>query len=163
MKTKKNLNRKRTGLGSLLMALAGVIASCDILPIGVAMYGCPNADYDIKGKVVDENGKGIENIKIEIGHVQTSTPGVIYDYEYIPFYTDLKTDADGNYHYIGNDFPNNQLRIKAEDIDGEEHGGQFAPDSVELKVEFKDGKSKAWYSGKAEAAAPDIKLKKVSE
>ncbi len=163
MKSKKNLNRKRTGLGALLLGIVGAVASCDIIPIGSAMYGCPNADYDIKGKVVDENGKGIENIKIEIGHVQTSNQNVIYDYEYIPFFTDLKTDAEGNYHYIGNDFPNNQLRIKAEDIDGEEHGGQFASDSVALKVEFKGGKGSVWYSGKAEATAPDIKLKKVSE
>lgn len=122
----------------------------------VCMYGCPYADYDIKGKVVNKRNKGVENILVEIGRVQNSKNGR----DFVP-YTAVMTDADGNYHFEGSDQPADVIRIRVSDIDGKENGGRFESDSVTLNLEFKDkDKGNGFYYGKSETTVPDIKLKK---
>ena len=51
-------------LAGLLSLLGFSLAACD--KIGADEYGCPYADYEIKGKVVDENGKAINGIQVII-------------------------------------------------------------------------------------------------
>ena len=51
-------------LAGLLSLLGFSLAACD--KIGADEYGCPYADYKIKGKVVDENGKAINGIQVII-------------------------------------------------------------------------------------------------
>ena len=51
-------------LAGLLSLLGFSLAACD--KIGADEYGCPYADYEIKGKVVDDNGKAINGIQVII-------------------------------------------------------------------------------------------------
>ena len=38
-----------------------------------AMYGCPHADFSVKGTVTDEDGKGIPNIQVVVDGYQQWT------------------------------------------------------------------------------------------
>lgn len=51
-------------LAGLLSILGFSLAACD--KIGSEEYGCPHADYEIKGKVVSDQGTPIPNIEIEV-------------------------------------------------------------------------------------------------
>ncbi|WP_455622613.1 radical SAM-associated putative lipoprotein [Parabacteroides sp.] len=133
-------------LAGLLSGLGFGLAACDE---PVDEYGAPYAEYKMKGKVTDMDGKAIQGISITIKNSNN-------DYLYLP--SPLQTREDGNYDTTFESFPEHALRIIAEDIDGEKNGS-YEADSVDIEVgKFEGGKS--WYVGKAEVNVPDIKLKK---
>lgn len=147
----KHLSKK---LFSFLLTLFGV-SSC-VLP---CMYGSPYADFDISGKVKDENGKGIPQIKVAIGEVFTNSQNVIYDYNYRPIDT-LTTDSEGHYSLICNSFPAENIRITALDIDGDANGGKFKKDSIDItEIEY-TGDTGSWYRGELLLRDVDFTLKK---
>jgi putative lipoprotein (rSAM/lipoprotein system) len=101
-----------------------------ILGLSPIFYGCPKygepvATYELKGKVTDkETSRPIKHIQItsKIDEYHRDT---------------LYTDSHGQYDYKIRDYFNNRpLHIKFEDIDGEENGGEFA--SQEIDIVFSD-------------------------
>ena len=56
------------------------------------MYGCPYADFEAKGKVSDEEGKGIQGIRVIISADSDGT-----DYSGTPLADTLWTDHKGEY------------------------------------------------------------------
>lgn len=145
----------RQGFISMLLALLGLGATGCIVP---CMYGTPNADWSVKGKVVDENGKGVPGLQVVLGNFFENTQDVIYDENYLPLDT-LKTGMDGTYYVEQQGFPINYLRVDVKDIDGEANGGEYGDVSLVVRdFEFEDGKG--WYTGHAEINVPDIIVKK---
>ena len=147
--------RRRTGFISLLLALIGIgTSSC----IGPTMYGTPHAEFEIKGKVVSEDGKAVESIQVVLPEKQISGNGVIYDQEFIPIDT-LYSNSIGEFQMERSIFPARNLQIDFHDIDGEKNLGEFEDVTLVYKdIEYEGGKG--WYSGKAEITVPEVILKK---
>lgn len=111
----------------------------------ICLYGTPSAKYVVKGKVVSAENKDnpIRNIRVVlIDNVDESK------YDYIPGDT-VTTDSEGQFEVQRHYFPaiDNKLKIKFEDVDGEENG--LFLDKEEI-VDFKgikpiDGGD--WYRG----------------
>lgn len=100
----------KRGVKNIILSLLGFSAA----PILTACYGMPYEDFDnpmfnsIEGFVVDENMRPIENIRISNQNSPTQT----------------HTDSKGHFQMqFTEDF--HQCTIVAEDIDGEENGGEF--------------------------------------
>ena len=142
-------------------ALAGLLSilgftGCEIT--GPDEYGTPNADYTVKGSVVNKaDGKPIEGIRV--GYDPTAMVVPMYGVPPAPYTpkASVTTDAKGefklNNRFYGGEFyydENNVLvcPIYVDDIDGEKNG---LFQSEVLQVNFKDaehsGKPKSWYEG----------------
>ncbi len=153
----KSRSRRRTGLFSLLLGLLGAGTSGCITP---CMYGSPSADYSVKGKVIDENGKPIPGLQVVLAHRYDNTDAVIYDENYLPIDT-LQTGTDGIYRLeTQTGFPISKLQVDVHDIDGEANGGAFNDAALVIRDIDYSGGDKNWYAGYAEINIPDIILKK---
>lgn len=117
-------------------------------------YGSPYAEFVLKGKVSDTQGQPISDIRVVLKPREKSN-----------YMNDtVRTGMDGKYLFK----PNNALgweiiKVIAEDTDGEDNGGEFAPKTEELDmkgVEFKGGDY--WYKGRAEGSV-DITLEPKTE
>jgi len=95
----------------LLLGLSGTLYSC-------YKYGMPESEFEIYGKVTDKTGQPIENIRITNQNYSDT----------------LHTNSIGKFHlkFLGYQ----GTRLKFEDIDGEENGGEFA--LREIDVRFTD-------------------------
>lgn len=156
MRNKSRLSH-RTGLFSLLLGLLGLGTTGCIQP---CMYGSPTANYSVKGKVIDENGKPIPGLQIVLAHRYDNTDAVIYDENYWPIDT-LQTGTDGIYHLeTQTGFPISKLQVDVHDIDGEANGGTFNDAALVVKDIDYTGGDGSWYEGYAEIKIPDIILKK---
>ena len=154
--------KARSFLHLLLGALLGLLgfSSCGFdAPV---MYGEPHADFKAGGKVTDPSGKGIEGIRVAIQRHRhyTNTPSVIYDqndwYEHDTVYTDVA----GRYEKVTRVFSRpDDVTVVFEDIDGEEHGGQFESQTVLPEITQTKKGDKGWYSGEFTVNA-DVTLKK---
>lgn len=148
-------NPHRFGFISMILALLGLGATGCIVP---CMYGSPSADWTVKGKVVDESGKGIPGLQVVLNNHFQNTPDVIYDQNDWPIDT-LQTKSDGSYELQQNGFPIQHLKVEVKDIDGEAMGGEFGEVTLIIKdIEYEDGKG--WYEGHAEINVPDIVMNK---
>lgn len=99
----------------------------------MAMYGTPNADYDINIRITDEDGHAIPGIEVtpeaqfNTKHAYSDNNGVV------------KTSYNGMY-----------LEMEIKDVDGEDNGGEFESVTVTekgLKLEKKT-KGDGWYRGR---------------
>jgi putative lipoprotein (rSAM/lipoprotein system) len=117
----------------------------------IVEYGCPYADYVVKGSVTDEVGNPIQGIKI------TAPNGSDLDSQFNQI---VQTDAKGNFTLKEFSSMRGHDMI-VEDIDGEANGGEFLSDTilVETLPMTQTEKGKGWYGGKFDVKA-DIKLKK---
>ena len=122
-----------------LLGFSTAVASCVS-----AMYGTPNADYQVIIRTIvpqGERAKPVEGIKVSVESLQSghniSASGL--------------TDQNGEYVLRYNDFPikDIEVAISIEDIDGEENLGHFAPDSITRKYSKYLGNSDGWYAGEA--------------
>lgn len=145
----KTILRFLDGLLVLVLSLFGL--SCCDNP--VAEYGAPNADYQLKGTVIDSvTNNPLEGIRVIREEVQDSLHGdTIY------------TDANGKYNFAFNDFDyaNPVFNLKVEDIDGDEHGGSFEDQELTVQItggDWVDDGDGDWYGGKA-VKITDIKMK----
>jgi len=151
-------------------ALAGVLtllgfAGCDT-NYGPEEYGTPNADFSVKGVVVDkETGKAIKGISVSYrsffepmymyGTIQTS-----FEQK-----SQVLTDEKGEFKITKNEFDNKQVTfpVFVEDIDGEENG-LYQSDT--LKIDFNSaelsGKSNSWYGGEY-SVIYNVELSKIEE
>ncbi len=123
-----------------LLALIG-FAGCDGGFGADPEYGSPHADYDIKGRVVNEAGEGVPDIEITV-NVDTQT-------QKYPL-GGVTTDTSGNYEIGGEWMTVSGLTVTAEDVDGEDNGGEFAAEErkFELKTDDFVGGDGHWYDGK---------------
>ena len=132
-------------------------------------YGVPNADYILKGKVVDKaDAKPIKGISI--GYYRGyNNPANLYRVSRDPnlrFNADT-TDINGEYNFTQNSpipaFLDDEITVYVVDINGNENG--LYRDTV-INVSFenaeKSGKTKKWYVGKLTLNV-DIELTKKAE
>ncbi|HPH52972.1 MAG: radical SAM-associated putative lipoprotein [Bacteroidales bacterium] len=123
---------------TLFFSMVGMITGCDWFEPSYE-YGCPSADYIIKGKVTDKQSKKpIKNIAV-IRKAYSS-----------PYGNDtVRTDFRGDYELKYRHFGGEDL-IVVEDLDKEKNGGWYAPDSIKVdwkqmqKIKKGDGR---WYDG----------------
>ena len=149
-------------LFKITLGLLGIamVDSC----IAKAEYGCPHADFEAKGVVTDEEGKGIQGIRVVISaeHPNPSYTGT-------PIADTLWTNQNGEYDtgetyqesYVYNVFAYmDSVKLEFEDVDGQENGGEFQKVSIEVPVfKVKDGDGN-WYDGAYEAGANVTMTKK---
>lgn len=152
----KYLKLKNWLLASLA-GLLGINVGCktpDSPP--VAEYGCPSADYIVKGTVTDSQNKPVSGITVSLG--DRDNPSASYGQT-------VNTAEDGTYEYIITDYPENQYQItlRFSDFDGS-FNGLYADTLVD--VSFKDipytGGSGRWYQGTATATV-DVRLRKADQ
>ncbi len=124
MKSKviKKLNR-------LMAFVLGVLGFSSLM--GCGAYGCPSADFDISGRVVNESDEAIEGIEVQLPDAWANASDT--------------TNADGDYAIKTFGFPDSEITVVAVDIDGEENG-LYASDTVKVKAKYVGGKG--WYEGK---------------
>ncbi|MDD2594912.1 MAG: radical SAM-associated putative lipoprotein [Bacteroidales bacterium] len=153
--------KRHYGIKALFLMLLSAIGmtSCNglIETIGgqLLMYGSPTANYRISGKVKDEAGKGINGIQVVVGWPMTYMENINY---FRPIDT-LYTDSNGNYSF-SETMPQTNIRILANDVDGEGNGGKFKSDSINISnIKFTGGDG-SWYKGEAILENQDITLKK---
>ena len=117
----------------------------------IVEYGCPYADYVVKGSVTDEVGNPIQGIKI------TAPNGSDLDSQFNQI---VQTDAKGNFTLKEFSSMRGHDMI-VEDIDGEANGGEFLSDTIFVNSlpKTQTEKGNGWYTGKFDVKA-DIKLKK---
>jgi len=148
-------NPHHTGFLSMLLALLGLSTTGCIVP---SMYGSPNADWSVKGKVVDDQLRPVSGLQVILGNRFENTDEVIYDVNYWPLDT-LTTAGDGTYRLDRSGFPVQQLEIQVRDIDGEAGGGEYEDAGLIVRqIEYQGGKG--WYEGHADISVPDIIVKK---
>jgi len=95
----------------LLLGFSGVLYSC-------YEYGAIADEYEVNGTVTDKTGKPIQNIRV-------ISPN--------PFDSDISyTNSEGKFHTKNYGHP----YLTIEDIDGEENGGDF--ETQKINVEFTD-------------------------
>lgn len=144
-------------LAGLLTLLGFSVTSCE----PTDEYGSPYATYEIKGKVVNEEGTAIPDIQVVI-----SAPNVYGEEDMFAYRDTLSTDKQGQFEIqkgleaFGEDLT---FKIKAEDIDGEANGGSFEETTTEVTFKNEDlkGKSGNWNLGKAEKEVT-LTMKKTS-
>ncbi|WFE85448.1 radical SAM-associated putative lipoprotein [Parabacteroides chongii] len=127
-------------LAGLLSLLGFSLAACD--KIGTVEYGCPHADYTIKGKVVNNQGDPIPDIQIEI---RDSIPESAWAHS-----DTVYSDSNGEFLWKKGDFPGMTYQLISKDIDEEENGGKFATNNSYVSfrnADFKGGGT--WYEGAA--------------
>ena len=112
----------------LLLGFFGVFSSCNKPePVEYGPAPLPSlSDYEINGVVTDKaNSQPIQNIRA----IRRRHP----DYGYM--YGDtLYTDAEGKYDFNFEDFPQTEFHLKFEDIDGEENGGYFETQEIDITI-----------------------------
>lgn len=143
-------------LSRFLLPLLGfaLIESC-----AKDMYGCPYADFEAKGSVSDEEGKGIPGIRVVI-----SADFINTNYSGDPLTDTLWTDQAGKYitepDFVTEKFAYmDRLKLEFEDVDGQENGGEYRKVEVEVPVfQVKEGSD--WYKGAFEAGADVTMIKK---
>lgn len=106
-------------------------------------YGTPTARFTIKGRVTDAAGNPVGGIRItpvESWYHQIPTEWFIPDEEYIhrPFYEPeaVYTDKTGAYIIHNECFDHIPFFVvyRAEDVDGPDGGGEFAPHEAETEI-----------------------------
>ena len=129
-------------------------------------YGTPNADFTVKGAVVDKaTGKAIKGISVSYRSI--NEPMYMYGTMQTSFEqkSSVLTDAKGEFKITKNEFHNTQVQLPVfvEDIDGEENG---LFQSETLQVDFSkaehSGKSEHWYGGEYTVAV-NVELSEIKE
>lgn len=137
------------GIILALLAVAGLATACDE---PMVEYGTPTADFVIKGTITDSTTtQSLKNIRVIR---QMDENGLYGDTTY--------TDAKGYYQFTFSDFPveHPEFKLKTEDIDGNQNGGDFETRKVSVRIistDWTEPGDKHWYRGKA-VKIQDIKL-----
>mgnify|MGYP003310211746 CR=1 FL=1 len=148
----RKLNLLLGGVLSLLgfSSCGDVINGLDDPFNGVCLYGSPYAMYDVKGAVLNTEGKKLEGMKVTVKQVCQDDVW----YMSCPLDT-LRTDNKGEYEsnkrWSGY---NETMRIVVEDPNG-----VYAADSADVVLTRTDKDKGSWCHGTDEGTA-DFKLKK---
>lgn len=133
-----------------LMALVGFgAAGCEE---SAAEYGCPNVNFRVTARVVDEAGEPIEGIRVGIYHEEWDGGYVCGDFENRTGYTDYQGCIDA----YGSPFSVPE-KLVFEDVDGEANGGEFETQIIDVVgVEQTEEGSGHWYGGAYEVHIGDV-------
>lgn len=138
-----------------LLGITGFFTACTDPYIGggIAEYGVPHADFEIKGVVKNrETGEAIDKIRV-----------IRQERDYPEYGDTIYTDGKGEYRFEFYGFPyeENKFKLKIEDIDGGENGGDFVTKELEIVFTNNDKveNSSGWYEGKYKKTI-DIELDK---
>lgn len=124
-------------------AILSLLGFTSCVGLGRVEYGMPHANFKVMGEVkAADSGKPIEGIAVRLHTNSKDVDG------YCP---QLQTDKDGKVNDIFTLGPNvEEILLTFEDIDGEEHGGLFAPDTLRAKdliIKFVEDKKSTWHQG----------------
>ena len=164
MKMAKRIDRIWKQLAAVVLGLLG-FASCGKeagIEYGLAMYGQPHAYFKAIGSVKDASGKPIEGIRVAITrhNYHPNTPGVIYDQNHWYYYDTLFTDSKGAFQLSESIFEGpDDVTVVFEDLDGEEHGGDFKSVTTTPSVKQTDKGDGLWYGGAFEVES-NVEMKK---
>lgn len=128
-----------------ILMILGFTGSVSCEPLATCMYGTPTMDFEVSGKVVNQDSAPIAGIKVSCPTY--TAPGI----------ASTLTAEDGSFSISGRGY-GPQLRF--EDIDGPDNGGEFAEltEYVEgTQVGEGDGH---WYKGRFEARDVVITMEK---
>ena len=156
---KVRFNRWYNAVLTALMSLIGYGCSSSDDPWGggLCMYGTPTANYEVNGVVKDEAGAPIKGIKTSLKMFYTLEEGKEYAYTR----DSVLTDQSGRYQLKISD-SSAYLKLIAEDVDGEDNGGYYQSDTLDIDykeaVKVKEGDG-SWYMGDF-TISKDITLKK---
>lgn len=120
----------------LLVSLAGLLGinlSCE--EMRVDEYGCPSANFNVKGKVTDPQGNPIPGIQVT-GNWDNDITNASGDYS-------LSATADPPY-------PENTIQIVFADVDSSENGS-YQNDTVPVTFQYSEltGGDDHWFEGSA--------------
>lgn len=146
---KKHTLGFRARLSARLMTILGIGAltsSCEETINISCEYGTPYVKINVSGKVTDMNGQPIKGIRVSIKNGESpSRPALTQD--------------DGKYSIeeLMTGFGTEDITVLAEDIDGPENGGEFAPQEVAPQFKQTGEKPDGWFKGEF-SSETDIKL-----
>ncbi|MBR6306312.1 MAG: radical SAM-associated putative lipoprotein [Bacteroidales bacterium] len=154
-------------IAGAVLSLLG-FTGCDPLNVIInsrVEYGMPHATFKVTGTVkAEDTGNPVQGIKVKFRqHVDGSE-----DENGNPFYTEVEfsSDEDGKVEGSFVEWPDDKnIEFTFEDIDGEENGGYFAPDTLrgkDIKIEFEEAKKSTWYKGTYNISFEE-KLKKSAD
>jgi putative lipoprotein (rSAM/lipoprotein system) len=105
-----------------------------------AEYGTPIVEFSVKGRVVDADSNPIPNIEVSWGNMYGKTV----------------TAEDGTFEYRNEEigFEMNDVTLTFTDVDGEENGGDFETEEVQVPLTQTDPGDGNWDCG--EYAAEDV-------
>lgn len=117
--------------------------------IAAAEYGTPHVSFNLKARVVDENGNPIQGIEV------TTKDG--YGFDDRTGVSDYLGNIDAHGSYI---WPGEQYAVVFHDIDGEYNGGEFEDLSLDIgdKVTQIEEGSGSWYKGSYVADLGDVTM-----
>ena len=151
-------------LAAAVLGLLG-FSSCgkeEAVEQALAMYGQPHANFRAIGSVKDEKGKPIEGIRVSITrhNYHPNTSGVTWENNNWYGYDVLYTDSKGAYQLNESIFegPDNVV-IVFEDVDGEDHGGNFESVRTTPSVKQTEKGDGLWYGG-AYKVESNVKMNK---
>lgn len=132
-------------IGAILSLLG--FTACDKeenIEMRPAEYGMPHATFKVMGNVkAAESSKPIEGIVVKFSRESEKDRS----WETAEFKSDKNGKVDGSTQA----WPSEEgIILTFEDIDGEENGGLFAPDTLrakDLKITFVEDKNPSWYKG----------------
>ena len=154
---KARIKRLYEIIAGAILSLLG-FNSCEEIFLGPVEYGEPYATFKIIGDVKSqETGDPIEGIVVKF---RQNPDGSVYSDRQPGF----KTDKDGKVNKSFSDWPSDNIELAFEDVDGEENGGTFAPDTLrkkDLKIDFVEAKESRWYEGEYTITF-EAKLKKAT-
>lgn len=164
-----NLNRMKNVILKLcrwalgILGFAAADACNEIFPPTVAEYGCPYAEYEIKGKVVDKDtGKPLQKIEVEAFSKYKDNNGETVLY---PIYSAKDTTkADGLFNMSGSDmiFESDEILLKCRDLDDSD--GKYGELGVDVPLTKKNTEHAGnWYLGKFQYDASEIKMTEKPE
>ena len=135
---------------SIITGLLGMLGfqSCNIFGGGMVMYGTPHADFNVKGKVTDEDGKPVPGARTVIDSYYGWTDDLGISYSNLDYTDTLYTDSQGYVNAKAMVFGvSSHITVTVTDIDGPENG-EFEEKVIENlhmhKVKDGDG---SWYGG----------------
>ncbi|MDR2764128.1 MAG: radical SAM-associated putative lipoprotein [Tannerella sp.] len=134
-------------------ALSGLLTllgfpGCSVFHADAPEYGVPHASYTFRGRVSNESGEPVPDIKIEVAR---------YEQEGYP----ALSNAEGRYSVQVQAFPSEEFAIIASDIDGEKNGA-YRNDTIPVAISDSDYYDKGddrWNHGPAQKEV-NIVLKK---
>ena len=136
-------------IAGAILSLLG-FTSCDKEDFGDnyrearAEYGMPHATFKVIGEVkAADSSKPIEGIVVRFSREDDNNR----TWETAEF----KSDKDGKVDGSTQAWPSEEgIMLTFEDIDGDENGGQFAPDTLrakDLQIKFVENPEKGWNKG----------------
>lgn len=135
----------KTKIFNRILVLLGFASttSCEYINVTKCEYGTPTMDFEISGKVVNQDSAPITGIKVSCPH------------NWVPGASNVFTAEDGSFVISGSGIV---PVLEFKDVDGPENGGEFADKIQEIKVtKIKEGDG-SWYMGKYEAKGVVIEM-----